>query len=132
KNGARVLPAPRRAPVTVIWMPSKNWKPAVTRSSGTAAAMTLWSGVKMRAIVAGSVRKRTAAKSMKAAPARMPLHPAADHPTDEDLSAGTPADHPTDEDLSVGTPADHPTDEDLSVGTPADHPTDEDLSVGTP
>jgi hypothetical protein len=27
--------------------------------------------------------------------------------------------HPTDEDLSVGTPAIHPTDEDLSVGTPA-------------
>ena len=29
------------------------------------------------------------------------------------------AHHPTDEDLSVGTPALHPTDEDLSVGTPA-------------
>jgi len=27
--------------------------------------------------------------------------------------------HPTDEELSVGTPAFHPTDEDLSVGTPA-------------
>jgi hypothetical protein len=26
----------------------------------------------------------------------------------------------------------HPTDEDLSVGTPTLHPTDEDLSVGTP
>ena len=25
----------------------------------------------------------------------------------------------------------HPTDEDLSVGTPTNHPTDEDLSVGT-
>jgi hypothetical protein len=40
--------------------------------------------------------------------------------------------HPTDEDLSVGTPILHPTDEDLSVGTPILHPTDEDLSVGTP
>ena len=26
------------------------------------------------------------------------------HPTDEDLSAGTPTNHPTDEDLSAGTP----------------------------
>ena len=41
------------------------------------------------------------------------------HPTDEDLSEGTPAIHPTDEDLSEGTPAIHPTDEDLSEGTPA-------------
>ena len=30
--------------------------------------------------------------------------------------------HPTDEDLSVGTPINHPTDEDLSVGTPINHP----------
>jgi hypothetical protein len=40
------------------------------------------------------------------------------HPTDEDLSAGTPVLHPTDEDLSAGTPVLHPTDEDLSAGTP--------------
>jgi len=51
------------------------------------------------------------------------------HPSDEDLSLGTP-DHPSDEDLSLGTP-DHPSDEDLSLGTP-DHPSDEDLSLGTP
>ncbi len=81
------------------------------------------------------------------------------HPTDEDLSVGTPVLHPTDEDLSlhpneqrslvgdpesVGTPVLHPTDEDLSlhpseqrslvgdpesVGTPVLHPTDEDLSL---
>ena len=32
--------------------------------------------------------------------------------------------HPTDEDLSLGTPDLHPTDEDLSVGTPdLGHPT---------
>jgi competence protein ComEC len=43
----------------------------------------------------------------------------ASHPTDEDLSAGTPAFHPTDEDLSAGTPAFHPSDEDLSAGAPA-------------
>jgi folate-binding protein YgfZ len=49
----------------------------------------------------------------------IPQAAAASHPTDEDLSAGTPASHPTDEDLSAGTPASHPTDEDLSAGTPA-------------
>ncbi len=40
------------------------------------------------------------------------------HPSDEDLSPGTPAFHPRDEDLSPGTPAFHPRDEDLSPGTP--------------
>jgi len=40
--------------------------------------------------------------------------------------------HPSDEDLSMGTPAFHPSDEDLSLGTPAFHPSDEDLSLGTP
>ena len=40
------------------------------------------------------------------------------HPSDEDLSPGTPVDHPSDEDLSPGTPVDHPSDEDLSPGTP--------------
>jgi hypothetical protein len=40
--------------------------------------------------------------------------------------------HPTDEDLSLGTPVLHPTDEDLSLGTPVLHPSDEDLSLGTP
>ena len=43
------------------------------------------------------------------------------HPTDEDLSAGTPVDHPIDEDLSMGTPVDRPTDdnsghEEMSAG----------------
>jgi len=33
--------------------------------------------------------------------------------------------------LRVGA-AEHPTDEDLSVGTPVDHPSDEDLSPGAP
>jgi len=42
------------------------------------------------------------------------------------------AEHPTDEDLSVGTPVDHPSDEDLSPGAPGDHPSDEDLSPGAP
>ena len=40
------------------------------------------------------------------------------HPTDNDLSAGTPVLHPTDNDLSAGTPVLHPTDDDLSAGTP--------------
>ena len=37
-------------------------------------------------------------------PRFMLSHPSLSHPTDEDLSAGTPAFHPTDEDLSAGTP----------------------------
>jgi hypothetical protein len=41
-----------------------------------------------------------------------------DHPSDEDLSPGTPVSHPSDEDLSPGTPVSHPSDEDLSPGTP--------------
>jgi len=45
-----------------------------------------------------------------------PWDPRLSHPTDEDLSAGTPALHPTDEDLSAGTPGPPPTDEDLSAG----------------
>jgi hypothetical protein len=40
------------------------------------------------------------------------------HPSDEDLSPGTPDIHPSDEDLSLGTPDIHPSDEDLSPGTP--------------
>jgi hypothetical protein len=40
------------------------------------------------------------------------------HPSDEDLSPGTPEPHPSDEDLSPGTPEPHPSDEDLSPGTP--------------
>jgi hypothetical protein len=39
--------------------------------------------------------------------------------------------HPTDEDLSVGTPPEHPTVEDLSVGTP-EHPTKRNVLVGIP
>jgi hypothetical protein len=54
------------------------------------------------------------------------------HPSDEDLSPGTPDFHPSDEDLSPGTPDFHPSDEDLSPGTPDFHPSDEDLSLGTP
>ncbi|MGD0730746.1 MAG: hypothetical protein ABR956_05740 [Terracidiphilus sp.] len=44
------------------------------------------------------------------------------HPSDEDLSPGTPVFHPSDEDLSPGTPVFHPSDEDLSPGTPVFHP----------
>jgi DUF1009 family protein len=40
--------------------------------------------------------------------------------------------HPSDEDLSLGTPLLHPNDEDPSLGTPLLHPNDEDLSLGTP
>jgi ATP-binding cassette subfamily B protein len=40
------------------------------------------------------------------------------HPTDGNLSAGTPVLHPTDGDLSAGTPVLHPTDGNLSAGTP--------------
>ena len=43
------------------------------------------------------------------------------HPSDEDLSPGTPINHPSDEDLSPGTPINPPSDEDLSPGTPINH-----------
>jgi Spy/CpxP family protein refolding chaperone len=46
------------------------------------------------------------------------------HPSDEDLSPGTPVSHPSDEDLSLGTPVSHPSDEDLSPGTPVSAPDD--------
>ena len=62
------------------------------------------------------------------------------HPSDEDLSPGTPIFHPSDEDLSPGTPAwgscfpgspnardPHPTDEDLSL-----HPSEQRPLVGDP
>src|SRR5208282_1652695 len=60
------------------------------------------------------------------------IRPSPLHPSDEDLSLGTPPLHPSDEDLSLGTPPLHPSDEDLSLGTPPLHPSDEDLSLGTP
>jgi hypothetical protein len=47
------------------------------------------------------------------------LRLAHNHPSDEDLSPGTPVNHPSDEDLSPGTPVNHPSDEDLSPGPPA-------------
>jgi hypothetical protein len=41
------------------------------------------------------------------------------HPTNEDLFAGTSSHHPTNEDLFAGTPSHHPTNEDLFAGTPS-------------
>ena len=72
-----VFPAPRRAPVAVIWRPSKSWNTATMKSSGTAAAITAGDGEKPRAMVPGMAMKTHEAVSMKMLESSIPVQPAA-------------------------------------------------------
>src|ERR1700677_5246512 len=73
---AWVLPAHRRAPVAVIWRPSKNWKRAATKSSGMVAAMTARSVVKEAAMAWGKSIRTAEKTAMQPAPSRIAAQPA--------------------------------------------------------
>src|SRR6201993_3174968 len=73
---AGVFPAPRRAPVAVIWRPSKNWKMAATKSKGMVAAMTAGSSVKELAMRCGKRKMMAEKQAMAPAPRAMAAHPA--------------------------------------------------------
>src|ERR1700678_4625207 len=73
---AWVFPAPRRAPVAVIWRPSKNWKRAATKRYGMVAAITAWSAVKELAMAWGKSRRTPEKTAMQPAPSRIAAQPA--------------------------------------------------------